>query len=125
MALASITEPSGHVCCAGGGVGAVCEHDGSFGLVLQSTTGGLLSVAGGLLSVEPLALSGDEPLEGADGVVGVPQGGAEPLGHGVGQLPFLSGVEPLSQLDCPGPFPVVEFGPDGADGVGCGCGVPC
>jgi hypothetical protein len=45
VALASITEPSGHVCCggllsAGGGLLSADGHEGSFGVVLQSTVGG-------------------------------------------------------------------------------------
>jgi hypothetical protein len=44
IALASITEPSGHVCvCGVCGVGVcVCGHDGSFGFALQSTAGGVV-----------------------------------------------------------------------------------
>jgi hypothetical protein len=43
------------------------------------------------------------------------QGGALPSGHAGGQLPFLSGVEPLSQLDCPRPEPVPVFGVEGGE----------
>lgn len=84
-------------------MGAVCEHDGSFGLVLQSTGGAVLDE--GPLSEGALGVGC-----GCDVVV---QGGAEPSGHAVGQFPFASGVEPLSQLDCPGPLPIP------GDGVGC------
>ena len=42
FALASITDPSGHVLVVGGDNGcSVCVHDGSFGFVLQSTSGGV------------------------------------------------------------------------------------
>jgi hypothetical protein len=40
FALASITDPSGHVLVVGGGVN-VCVHDGSFGFFVQSTGGGV------------------------------------------------------------------------------------
>ena len=42
LALASITNPSGHVFVVGGVNGcSVCVHDGSFGFILQSTGGGV------------------------------------------------------------------------------------
>jgi hypothetical protein len=42
FALASITDPSGHVFVVGGVNGcSVCVHDGSFGFVLQSTGAGV------------------------------------------------------------------------------------
>jgi len=93
------------------GEGVVCcAHDGSLGFALQSTDG----VVDGLeVLLEPLSDDDEPRLEGGCDVV--TQGGAEPSGNGVGQLPLESGVEPLSQLDCP----VVEFSPyvDGDDGA--------
>ncbi len=40
VALASITDPSGHVLVVRGGVN-VCVHNGSFGFFVQSTGGGV------------------------------------------------------------------------------------
>jgi hypothetical protein len=41
VALASITDPSGHVLVVGGVVNGVnvCVHDGSFGVLVQSIAG--------------------------------------------------------------------------------------
>lgn len=75
--------------------------------MLLSAVDGMF-VVGGI--VVPLSTGGcDVVLSDA-----VAQGGAEPSGHAVGQLPLASGVSPLSQLVCPGPVPVLL----GADGAG-------
>jgi len=59
VALASITDPSGHVLVVGGvGGGDIndCVHDGSFGFVLQSAVGGVVVVGIG----RPVASDGDD-----------------------------------------------------------------
>lgn len=42
LALASITDPSGHVLVVGDGGVNVCVHDGSFGFFVQSTGGSVV-----------------------------------------------------------------------------------
>jgi hypothetical protein len=83
VALASITDPSGHVLVVGGGVN-VCVHDGSFGFFVQST--------GGVLVVQLPAEHVDPELFPPDVVVDVLFGGIAAdvlLGAGVAAVVVL------------------------------------
>jgi hypothetical protein len=61
LALASITDPSGHVLVVGDVVDGVnvCVHDGSFGFVLQSTGGGVPVVQLPAAHVDPVPFPPD------------------------------------------------------------------
>ena len=75
LALASITDPSGHVLVVGdvGGGVNVCVHDGSFGFVLQSTGGGV-PVVQLFTHVDPFPPDGFDIADDIFAVIFVPGG---------------------------------------------------
>jgi hypothetical protein len=72
LALASITDPSGHVLVVGdvGGGVNVCVHDGSFGFFVQSTGGGVPVVQLPAAHVDPVDPAPGPPDAGIDVLLG-------------------------------------------------------